>query len=148
MERSCPINQAGTAEGAGERREVKRPCKREGYNGGGERSRKSGGGTELTSKPNAEVETELASKVLNETQGDGTFAPDKSDGNRGGRRGEKCPCEREDEDGGGDVRGRRGRSWSRNTEGGDGVRVETWKAGMELKSKRGRLGRSWCPVVE
>ena len=41
---------------------------------------------------------ELASKVLNKTQGDGVFVPDKSDGNRGGRRGEKHPCEREDED--------------------------------------------------
>ena len=50
VERSRLINQTGTAEGAGERREVKRPCKREGYNGGGERSRKSGGGTELAPK--------------------------------------------------------------------------------------------------
>jgi hypothetical protein len=44
-------------------------------------------------RPNTEVETELVSKVLNETQGDGAFAPDESDGNRGGRREEKRPCE-------------------------------------------------------
>jgi hypothetical protein len=114
VECSCLINQAGMVEGAGERREVK-------HLGGVGRSGVS------VQRPNLEVETELVSKVLNETQGDGAFAPDKSDRNCGGRREEKRPCEREDEDGGvGHLR----------------------KAETELESKCGRRGRSWCPVVE